>query len=85
MTISAYLCLRILAAPKARSILVSNAIRKGERLIPPVALDLLLRATFPAPSGRVKVVGELLRNLCHEKLFVGLEFSSQQAFKCFFV
>ncbi|KAG6396740.1 hypothetical protein SASPL_142897 [Salvia splendens] len=45
---------RILAAPKARSILVNNAARKGERLIPPAALDLLLRVTFPAPSARVK-------------------------------
>ncbi|KAG6407764.1 hypothetical protein SASPL_130761 [Salvia splendens] len=45
---------RIVAAPKARSILVNNAVRKGERLMPPVALDLLLRATFPAPHARVK-------------------------------
>ncbi|KAL1556557.1 transmembrane protein 214-A-like protein [Salvia divinorum] len=45
---------RIVAAPKARSILVNNAVRKGERLMPPVALDLLLRVTFPAPSARVK-------------------------------
>ncbi|KAL0446759.1 UNVERIFIED_CONTAM: hypothetical protein Slati_1803800 [Sesamum latifolium] len=45
---------RIVGAPKARSILVSNAVRKGERLIPPVALDLLLRVTFPASSARVK-------------------------------
>ncbi|KAH6802219.1 transmembrane protein of unknown function DUF2359 [Perilla frutescens var. frutescens] len=45
---------RITAAPKARSILVSNAVRKGERLIPPAALDLLLRVTFPSPSARVK-------------------------------
>ncbi|KAK4423430.1 hypothetical protein Salat_1925800 [Sesamum alatum] len=45
---------RIVAAPKARSILVSNAVRKGERLIPPVALDLLLRVTFPTSSARVK-------------------------------
>ncbi|XP_047981070.1 uncharacterized protein LOC125222474 [Salvia hispanica] len=45
---------RIVAAPKARSILVNNAVRKGERLMPPVALDLLLRVTFPAPHARVK-------------------------------
>ncbi|KAL6543831.1 hypothetical protein OROGR_010328 [Orobanche gracilis] len=44
---------RIVAAPKARSILVSNAVRKGERLVPPAALDLLLHVTFPA-SPRVK-------------------------------
>ncbi|KAI3453143.1 hypothetical protein Pfo_009806 [Paulownia fortunei] len=45
---------RILAVPKARGILVSNAVRKGERLMPPAALDLLLHVTFPASSARVK-------------------------------
>ncbi|KAJ8556415.1 hypothetical protein K7X08_029806 [Anisodus acutangulus] len=45
---------RILSAPKARTILVNGAVRKGERLMPPSALDLLLRVTFPAPSARVK-------------------------------
>ncbi|GFP83533.1 hypothetical protein PHJA_000496700 [Phtheirospermum japonicum] len=45
---------RIVATPKARSILVSNAVRKGERLVPPVALDLLLHFTFPSSSARVK-------------------------------
>ncbi|XP_057765934.1 uncharacterized protein LOC130986521 [Salvia miltiorrhiza] len=45
---------RILAAPKARSVLVNNAVRKGERLVSPAALDLLLHATFPASSARVK-------------------------------
>ncbi|KAL1806948.1 hypothetical protein ACET3Z_030016 [Daucus carota] len=45
---------RILSAPKARTILVNGAVRKGERLMPPSALDLLLRATFPPSSARVK-------------------------------
>ncbi|XP_071686311.1 uncharacterized protein [Rutidosis leptorrhynchoides] len=45
---------RILSAPKARTILVNGAVRKGERLIPPSALDLLLRVTFPSSSARVK-------------------------------
>ncbi|KAL8157585.1 uncharacterized protein LOC141674535 [Apium graveolens] len=45
---------RILSAPKARSILVNGAVRKGERLMPPSALDLLLRVTFPTSSSRVK-------------------------------
>ncbi|KZV35627.1 hypothetical protein F511_19024 [Dorcoceras hygrometricum] len=45
---------RILSAPKARSILVNSAVRKGERLVPPAALDLLLHLTFPASSARVK-------------------------------
>ncbi|KAL3830778.1 hypothetical protein ACJIZ3_019580 [Penstemon smallii] len=45
---------RILAAPKARSILKNSAVRKGERLIPPEALDILLHVTFPASSARVK-------------------------------
>ncbi|KAK1413703.1 hypothetical protein QVD17_35480 [Tagetes erecta] len=45
---------RILSAPKAETILVNGAVRKGERLLPPSALDLLLRATFPSSSARVK-------------------------------
>ncbi|KAL4586724.1 hypothetical protein LXL04_011368 [Taraxacum kok-saghyz] len=45
---------RILSAPKARVILVNSAVRKGERLMPPSALDLLLRVTFPSSSSRVK-------------------------------
>ncbi|CAA0831236.1 Protein of unknown function DUF2359-transmembrane [Striga hermonthica] len=45
---------RILAAPKARGILINGAVRKGERLIPPAALELLLHATFPPTSARVK-------------------------------
>ncbi|GAB2279976.1 hypothetical protein Dimus_014613 [Dionaea muscipula] len=45
---------RILSAPKARSILVNGAVRKGERLIPPSALEILIRVTFPASSGRLK-------------------------------
>ncbi|GKB31993.1 transmembrane protein 214-like protein [Tanacetum coccineum] len=45
---------RILSAPKAQTILVNGAVRKGERLLPPSALDLLLRATFPSSSARVK-------------------------------
>ncbi|KAL8229991.1 hypothetical protein R6Q57_014891 [Mikania cordata] len=45
---------RILSAPKAETILVNGAVRKGERLLPPSALDLLLRTTFPSSSARVK-------------------------------
>ncbi|KAJ0634109.1 putative transmembrane protein [Helianthus annuus] len=45
---------RILSAPKAETILVNGAVRKGERLLPPSALDLLLRVTFPSSSARVK-------------------------------
>ncbi|PHT50067.1 hypothetical protein CQW23_09814 [Capsicum baccatum] len=45
---------RIFSAPKARTILVNGAVRKGQRLMPPSSLDLLLRVTFPAPSARVK-------------------------------
>jgi hypothetical protein len=49
-----YLC-RILSVPKARSILLNGAVRKGERLVPPVSFDLFMRATFPVSSARVKV------------------------------
>lgn len=46
---------RILSAQKARPILVNGAVRKGERLMPPSALEILMRVTFPASSARVKV------------------------------
>ncbi|GFS32995.1 transmembrane protein [Actinidia rufa] len=42
----------ILSALKARTILVNGAVRKGERLLPPMAFDMLMRATFPASSTR---------------------------------
>ncbi|KAL5743469.1 hypothetical protein ACOSP7_026326 [Xanthoceras sorbifolium] len=45
---------RILSSPKAHTILLNGAVRKGERVVPPSALELLMRVTFPAPSGRVK-------------------------------
>ncbi|KAK9115774.1 hypothetical protein Sjap_014721 [Stephania japonica] len=45
---------RILSTPKAQPILLNGAVRKGERLVPPSALELLLRLTFPASSARVK-------------------------------
>ncbi|EOA39878.1 hypothetical protein CARUB_v10008554mg, partial [Capsella rubella] len=45
---------RILSNPKARSILVNGAVRKGERLIPPPSFEILVRLTFPASSARVK-------------------------------
>ncbi|KAG9157785.1 hypothetical protein Leryth_024311 [Lithospermum erythrorhizon] len=48
------LILQILSSPKARTILVNGAVRKGERVVPPAALELLMHATFPAPSARVK-------------------------------
>ncbi|XP_030496095.1 uncharacterized protein LOC115712030 [Cannabis sativa] len=45
---------RILATPKARTILVNGAVRKGERLIPPSSFEILVRVTFPTSSSRVK-------------------------------
>ncbi|KAJ8770075.1 hypothetical protein K2173_010120 [Erythroxylum novogranatense] len=45
---------KILSSPKARTILVNGAVRKGERLMPPSALEILMRVTFPASSARVK-------------------------------
>ncbi|MBA0676859.1 hypothetical protein Goari_018310 [Gossypium aridum] len=44
----------ILSVSKARSILVNNAVRKGERLVPPSSFEILMRTTFPASSSRVK-------------------------------
>ncbi|KAG6517974.1 hypothetical protein ZIOFF_021374 [Zingiber officinale] len=46
---------RILSGPKARTILLNGAVRKGERIVPPAVLDLLMRATFPASTARVKL------------------------------
>lgn len=45
---------RILSTPKARTILVNGAVRKGERLVPPSAFEILIRVTFPASSARVR-------------------------------
>ncbi|XP_044493865.1 uncharacterized protein LOC123217137 isoform X2 [Mangifera indica] len=45
---------RILSSPKAHTILVNGAVRRGERLVPPSALETLLRLTFPISSARVK-------------------------------
>ncbi|KAK7321496.1 hypothetical protein VNO77_32207 [Canavalia gladiata] len=45
---------RIMSFPKARTILLNGAVRKGERVVPPWALDSLLRITFPLPSARIK-------------------------------
>ncbi|XP_057441977.1 uncharacterized protein LOC130733736 [Lotus japonicus] len=50
---------RIIASPKARTILLNGAVRKGERVVPPLALDSLLRVTFPLPSARVKATERL--------------------------
>jgi hypothetical protein len=46
---------RIVSVPKARSILLNGAVRKGERLVPPSAFDLFMRAAFPVSNARVKV------------------------------
>ncbi|XP_047170335.1 uncharacterized protein LOC124838703 [Vigna umbellata] len=45
---------KILSTPKARPVLVNSAVRKGERLIPPSAFEILLWVTFPPSSTRVK-------------------------------
>ncbi|KAJ4959971.1 hypothetical protein NE237_019881 [Protea cynaroides] len=45
---------RILSMPKARPMLLNGVARKGERLVPPSALEQLMRVTFPAPSTRIK-------------------------------
>nr|GEV60439.1 transmembrane protein 214-like [Tanacetum cinerariifolium] len=50
---------RILSAPKARNILINDAVRKGERLMPPSALNMLLRVTFPSSSARIKATERL--------------------------
>ncbi|XP_042472190.1 uncharacterized protein LOC122054826 [Zingiber officinale] len=49
-----WLYFKILSGPKARTILLNGAVRKGERIVPLAVLDLLMRATFPASTARVK-------------------------------
>lgn len=44
----------ILENTKARPILLNGAIRKGERIVPPSALNLLMQAAFPLDSARTK-------------------------------
>lgn len=56
---------RILSTPKARAVLVNGAVRKGERLIPPPALETLIRVTFPPSSARVKVDVQLALVFLH--------------------
>ncbi|KAG6532255.1 hypothetical protein ZIOFF_006095 [Zingiber officinale] len=53
---------RILSGPKAQTILLNDVVRKGERIVPPAVLDLLMRATFPASTARVKNEDALSRN-----------------------
>uniref|UniRef100_A0A2P2LD02 Uncharacterized protein MANES_15G131000 n=1 Tax=Rhizophora mucronata TaxID=61149 RepID=A0A2P2LD02_RHIMU len=45
---------KILSFPKARTILVNGAVRKGERLMPPSSLEILMHITYPASSARLK-------------------------------
>ncbi|KAL3527461.1 hypothetical protein ACH5RR_012117 [Cinchona calisaya] len=45
---------RIASLPKARTVLVNGAVRKGERVVPPSSLEHLMRTTFPANAARVK-------------------------------
>ncbi|KAL0426479.1 UNVERIFIED_CONTAM: hypothetical protein Slati_2822700 [Sesamum latifolium] len=37
---------RIVSSPKARTILLNHAVGKGERLVPPLVLEFLMRTTF---------------------------------------
>ncbi|KAL8137599.1 hypothetical protein V2J09_003600, partial [Rumex salicifolius] len=45
---------RIFSSPKAPKLLLNGTVRKGERLVPPSALEVLMRLTFPSPENRVK-------------------------------
>ncbi|XP_060966489.1 uncharacterized protein LOC115718005 isoform X1 [Cannabis sativa] len=64
---------RILSSPKARTILVNGAVRKGERIVPPSAVDSLIRATFTVPSARLKATErfEAIYPLLKEVAFAG--------------
>ncbi|CAM6089854.1 unnamed protein product [Calypogeia fissa] len=41
-------------ARKARTVLLNGATRKGERLVPPTALETIMKATFPSESAKTK-------------------------------
>lgn len=45
---------RILSFPKARTVLINGAVKRGERLVTPSALEVLMRVTFPGSSLRIK-------------------------------
>ncbi|KAL3648621.1 hypothetical protein CASFOL_005024 [Castilleja foliolosa] len=49
----------VLSAPNARDLVINGAVGKGERLIAPAVLELLLRLTFPTSSARVKATERL--------------------------
>jgi len=52
---------------KARSTLINGAVRKGERLVTPAALDLYMRLSFPAPEARTKVRPRVATVFCEGK------------------
>ncbi|KAB2073503.1 hypothetical protein ES319_A07G087400v1 [Gossypium barbadense] len=62
---------RIIFSSKARPILVNSAVRKGDRLVPPSALDILMRLTFPAPSARATERFETIYPTLKEVAFAG--------------
>ncbi|CAM6032493.1 unnamed protein product [Sphagnum compactum] len=39
---------------KARPVLLNGFLRRGERLVPPMSLDLIMRVSFPSDSARTK-------------------------------
>ncbi|BBN01105.1 hypothetical protein MPTK1_2g04670 [Marchantia polymorpha subsp. ruderalis] len=45
---------------KARTILLNGATRKGERLVPPAAYELVLRAAYPIESAKTKATERFL-------------------------
>ncbi|KAM7267451.1 hypothetical protein ACFE04_009617 [Oxalis oulophora] len=49
---------RILSSPKARQILINGAVRKGKRVVPPSALEMLMRITFGASSAKIKATDQ---------------------------
>ncbi|XP_011101474.1 uncharacterized protein LOC105179520 isoform X2 [Sesamum indicum] len=53
---------RIVSSPKARIILLNRAVRKGERLVPPSALEFLMRTTFSGTE-RLQVVYPTLKEV----------------------
>jgi hypothetical protein len=64
---------------KARPVLLNGHLRKGERLVPPLSLDLVMRTSFPADSTVTKV-GNL--NRCDQFCPLGLGGELQMTLCC---
>ncbi len=65
--LNSYLCsgsVLFVNLKKARPVLLNGFLRRGERLVPPMSLDLIMRVSFPSDSARTKVSILIFYHLC---------------------